>query len=210
MRKKRGQNQGSVYQRGSDRRWVAQITIQKKHSMKYFYSQTEADAWLKQALLKISQGIPLRGTEMSLSVYFASWLEIISLALKPKTWIQYKQVVNKHILPGLGHFSIQGLRPDQIQAFYRWKQQEGASARTLSLINCILHHAMEYALTNGIIFRNPVHELLKPRLQYHEQKVLNLEQVRVFLQACKETRWEALFCLAVTTGMREGELLGLK
>jgi hypothetical protein len=72
MRKKRRQNQGSVYQRGSDRRWVAQITIQKKHSMKYFYSQTEADAWLKQALLKISQGIPLGGTEMSLSVYFAS------------------------------------------------------------------------------------------------------------------------------------------
>jgi integrase len=210
MRKKRGQNQGSIYQRGSDRRWVAQITIQKKHSMKYFYSQTEADAWLKQALLKISQGIPLGGTEMSLSVYFASWLEIISLALRPKTWIQYQQVVNKHILPGLGHFSIQELRPDQIQAFYRWKQQDGASARTLSLINCILHHAMEYAVTNGFIFRNPVHDLLKPRLQYHEQKVLNLEQVRVFLQACKETRWEALFCLAVTTGMREGELLGLK
>ena len=133
--------------------------------MKYFCSQMEADAWLKQALLKISQGIPLMGTEVPLAVCFASWLAIISLALRPKTWIQYKQVINKHILPNPGHFSIQELRPDQIQAFYRWKQQEGTSARTLFLINCILHRALEYAVTNGIIFRNPVHELVKPRLQ---------------------------------------------
>ena len=177
MHTKRRQNQGSVYRRSSDGRWVIQLTIQKKHTMKYFYSQIEADAWLKQALLKLSQGIPLRGTEVPLAVYFASWLEIISLALRPKTWIQYQQVVNKHILPSLGHFYVQELRPDQIQTFYRSKQQEGASHRTLSLINCILHHAMEYAVTNGIIFRNPVNEELKPKLQYHEQKVLNLEQV---------------------------------
>lgn len=210
MHKKRGQNQGSVYQRGSDGRWVAQLTIHKKHTTKYFYSQIEADAWLKQALLKISQGIPLKGNNMSLTVYLASWLEMISLALRPKTWNQYKQVINKHIVPCLGHISIQELRSDQIQACYRQKQQDGTSTRTLSLINCILHHAMEYAVKNGIIFRNPVNEELKPRLQYHEQKVLNIDQVRLFLQACKGTHWEALFCLAITTGMREGELLGLK
>ena len=180
MCKKRGQNQSSVYQRGSDRRWVTQIIIQKKHSMKYFYSQTEADAWLKQALLKISQGIPLGGTEMSLSVYFASWLEIISLALRPKTWIRYQQVVNKHILPGLGHFSIQGLRPDQIQAFYRWKQQDGASARTLSLINCILHHAMEYAVANGFIFRIYSRGRREWEGRFPDQFLNSLESIEAF------------------------------
>lgn len=142
--------------------------------------------------------------------FLASWLEIISLALRPKTWIQYKQVVNKHILPNLGQFFLQELRPDRIQAFYRQKKQDGASARRIALINCILHHALGYAVSNGILFRNPVNEELKPRLPYPEQKVFNLDQVRVFLQACKGNRWEALFSLAVTTGMREGELLGLK
>jgi hypothetical protein len=66
MRKKRGQNQGSVYQRSSDKRWVGQVTIQKKHHMKYFSSQPEAEAWLSQALLQIGQGMPLAGTRVSL------------------------------------------------------------------------------------------------------------------------------------------------
>ncbi len=51
---------------------------------------------------------------------------------------------------------------------------------------------------------------MKPRLPYHEQKVFNLPQVKVFLKGCQDTRLEALFCLAITTGIREGELLGLK
>ncbi len=210
MRKKRGQNQGSVYQRGSDGRWVAQVTIQKKHIMKYFYSQREAEAWLKQAILKISQGVPLEGTRMSVAVFLTSWLTIISLALKPRTQVQYEQVVHKHILPYLGHLSIQELRTDQVQTFYQRKQQDGTGTRTLTLINCILHHALDYAVSNGFILCNPVHGTMKPRPKYHEQKVLNLDQVRVFLHACQGTRWEALFCLAVTTGMREGEILGLK
>ena len=63
MRKKRGQNQGSVYQRSSDKRWVGQVTIQKKHHMKYFSSQPEAEAWVRQALLLIGQGLPLAGTQ---------------------------------------------------------------------------------------------------------------------------------------------------
>ena len=67
MRKKRGQNQGSVYQRGSDKRWVGQVTIQKKHHMRYFSTQPEAEAWVCQALLLIGQGLPLAGTRVSLA-----------------------------------------------------------------------------------------------------------------------------------------------
>jgi integrase len=210
MRKKRGQNHGSEYQRRSDERWVAQVTIQKKHRMKYFYSQCEAEAWLKQSILKISQVVPLEGSRMSVAVFLTSWLAIISLAVKPRTWVQYDQVVNKHILPYLGHLSIQELRSDQVQSFYQRKQQDGTGARTLSLINCILHNALDYAVSNGFILHNPVHGTMISRPKYHEQKVLNLDQVRVFLQSCQGTRWEALFCLAITTGMREGEILGLK
>ena len=67
MKNKRGQNQGSVYQRGSDKRWVGQITIQKKHHMKYFNSQSDAEAWLKQALLFVGQGLPLQGARITLA-----------------------------------------------------------------------------------------------------------------------------------------------
>jgi integrase len=210
MQKRRGQNQGSVYQRSSDKRWVGQITIQKKHRMKYFYSQSEAEAWLRQALLRIGQGMPIAGTPVSLVVYFTSWLENMAPSLRPKTWIQYEQVVNKHILPSLGHLSVQELKANQIQEFYRLKLQAGTGHRTLTLINCILHHALEDAVANGFIFRNPVREIPKLRQPYHEQRVLRIDQVKEFLQVCRGTRWEAIFCLAITTGMRVGELLGLR
>jgi integrase len=210
MRKKRGQNQGSIYQRSSDKRWVGQVTIQKKHYMKYFSSQLEAEAWLSQALLLIGQGLPLAGTRASLAVYFSSWLERISPSLRPKTQIQYAQVVSKHILPSLGHLSMQELKADQIQELYRSKRQAGCGHRTLTLINGILYHALEDAVSNGLIFRNPVRQIPKLRQPYHEQKVLSLDQVKVFLHVCRGTRWDALFCLAITTGMRAGELLGLR
>jgi integrase len=210
MRKKREQNQGSVYQRGSDKRWVAQVTIQGKHHMKYFSSQPEAEDWLNQTILQIRQGIPIAGTRVVLAAYFSSWLEIMSLSLRPKTWIHYRQVVTKHILPILGNIFLQELQPYHIQALYQLKQREGVGNRTLILINCILHNALEHAVKMEIIFRNPVKEIPKPRLHYHEQKVLDVNQVKMLLLACKGTRWEALFCLAITTGMREGELLGLK
>jgi integrase len=122
MRKKREQNQGSVYQRGSDKRWVAQVTIQGKHHMKYFSSQPEAEDWLNQTILQIRQGIPIAGTRVVLAAYFSSWLEIMSLSLRPKTWIHYRQVVTKHILPGLGNIFLQELQPDHIQAFYQLKR----------------------------------------------------------------------------------------
>jgi hypothetical protein len=132
MRKKRGQNQGSVYQRSSDKRWVGQVTIQKKHHVKYFYSQPEAEAWLSQALLLIGQGLPLAGTRVSLATYFTSWLERLSPSLRPKTQIQYEQVVHKHILPSLGHLSMQELKADHIQELYRLKRQAGCGQRTLT------------------------------------------------------------------------------
>jgi integrase len=210
MQKRRGQNQGLVYQRSSDKRWVGQVTIQKKHRMKHFYSQSEAEAWLRQALLRIGQGMPIVGTPVSLVVCFTAWLERMAPSLRPKTWIQYEQVVNKHVLPRLDHLSVQELKANQIQEFYRLKLQAGTGHRTLTLINCILHHALEDAVANGFIFRNPVREIPKLRKPYHEQKGLSLDQVKVFLQVCRGTRWEAIFCLAITTGMRVGELLGLR
>lgn len=90
------------------------------------------------------------------------------------------------------------------------KRQAGCGHRTLSLINGILYHALEDAVAYGLIFRNPVWQIPKLRQPYHEQKVLSLDQVKVFLQVCQGTRWEALFCLAITSGMRAGELLGLR
>jgi len=210
MKPKRGHRSGSVYQRSSDQRWVAQVTLAGHHQMAYFHSQAEAQRWLSFALLQIHQKKSISTTQLPLSVYLETWLEQMALGLRLKTLIQYRQVITHHILPELGDLLIQELRPAQIQSFYQLKAQAGMNPRLLQLVNCLLHHALEDATRSSLIPVNPVQSTLKPKRSYVERKVLQPSQVQQLLKACQGTRWEALFSLAVTTGMREGELLGLK
>jgi integrase len=89
--------------------------------------------------------------------------------------MQYEQVVNKHILPNLGHLTVQELKADQIEEFYRMKRQAGTGHWTLKLINGVLHHGFKDAVSQGITFHNPVRPIPKFRQPYHEQKVLNID-----------------------------------
>ncbi len=79
MNLKRGQNQGSIYQRRSDQRWVAQVTDAGKHKLAYFHSQAEAQRWLTFALRQIRLKRPISTRQTLLGVYFEFWLEHMSL-----------------------------------------------------------------------------------------------------------------------------------
>ena len=109
MNVKRGQNQGSVYQRGSDQRWVAQVTESGKHKLAYFYSQTEAHRWLAFALLQMRLKQPISTHQTPLAIYLETWVERMALTLRPKTLWQYRQIIQYHLPPELGNVSIQEL-----------------------------------------------------------------------------------------------------
>ena len=210
MNPKRGQNQGSVYQRGSDQRWVAQVTNAGKHKLAYFHSLEEAQRWLAFALLQGHLKRPLSTRQTPIGVYFETWLDHLAPTLRPKTLLQYRQIIQQHLLPGLGNVSIQDLSAEQIQSFYDRKVKAGTSQRILQMVNSLLHHALEDAVLSGVVLANPVKGTLKIRRSYQERSVLSPSQVQQLIEGCHETRWEALICLAVTTGMREGEIMGLK
>jgi integrase len=210
MNLKRGQNQGSIYQRSSDQRWVAQVTDAGKHKLAYFHSQAEAQRWLTFALVQIRLNRPISTRQTPLSVYFEFWLEHMALTLRPKTLLQYRQTIQNHLLPGLGNVSIQELSTEQLQSFYTLKAKTGTSQRTMQLINSILHHALEDAVQSGLVLVNPVKGTLKMRRNSQERIVLDPLQVQQLIEASQGSRWGVLICLAVTTGMREGEIMGLK
>lgn len=130
--------------------------------------------------------------------------------LRPKTWKQYSQVVHQHIIPHLGMIKLKDLRPDRIQSFYSVNLEAVTSERTLQLIHDILHSALTQALKWSLITRNPSNAVDKPKLRRKEMKVLDADQVRALLNAAGGDRLEALYHLAVTTGLRQGELLGLR
>ncbi|MBT3320753.1 MAG: site-specific integrase [Anaerolineae bacterium] len=165
---------------------------------------------MKEINSQIDQGLTFSAARLSVAEYLSEWTKNIELTLRPKTWIQYKQVVRDHLLPYLGKIKLKDLRPDQVQSLYSRKLEEGKSIRTVRLTHAVLRRAMNQAVMWGLIGRNPVLAVKPPKQQKKEMKYLTEAQVKVLLGAVDETRYSALYYLAVTTGLRQGELLGLK
>ena len=115
-----------------------------------------------------------------------------------------------HINPFLGNIKLKDLRPDQIQSFYNAKLQSGTSKRSVRVIHAVLHRALKQAVMWGLLGRNPSDAIILPKYKPREMQVLNQEQVHIFVSATSKSRFSMLYWLAVSTGLRQGELLGLK
>jgi len=209
MAKKRGQGEGSIYKR-KDGLWAAQMTVQGKHVSKYFKSQVECREWLRKMRTQVENGLTLSGAQISVSVFLNEWLVLIENSVRPKTIDQYKKMIRLHINPGLGMVKMKDLNPRQIQALYSKKLESGMSPRTVVLIHAVLRRALDQALKSGMIGINPCLAVVRPKFKRKEMKTLSDSQVRTLLSFVEGGRFEVLFWLAVTTGLRQGELLGLK
>jgi len=209
MPRKRGHGEGSMYKRKNGL-WSAQISVQGKRVTNYFKTQREGLDWLQQMRNQIRAGLTFTGAQLPLREFLSQWLGSIRESVKGKTLHQYGQIVRDHIAPRLGNIKLKDLRPDQIQALYNEKLDSGISARTVILIHAVLHKALKHALKQGVIGRNPTDAVNRPKFRRKEMLTLSDSQVRTLLLVVKDTRFEALFWIAVSTGLRQGELLGLR
>jgi len=208
---KRGHGEGTIYQR-KDGRWVASITLENRRR-KTFYSKTrkEVQEKLRVALNEQKQGILSTGPQQTMKQFLEQWLEEVHKpSIRIGTYKGYRGYLDKHILPALGHIPIQKLTPQHIQAFYSRKQQEGLSAKSVNNIHGMLHKALDHAVRWGLAPRNVCDAVSLPKQSRHETQPLTEKQARQLLVAARGHSLEGLLTLAVTTGMRSGELLALK
>lgn len=209
MAKKRGQNEGGLTER-PDGTQMAQFTIEGKRKTKYFKTKKEAKNWLIEMQNKVKTGYSLSSTKITLNEFLSEYLNSIQTTIRPKTIIQYRRIVNNHINPFLGNYKLDELKPHHIQNFYNSKLEKGTSERTVILIHAVLHKALRQAVLWGILGWNPSDAVIKPKKKKTEIKVLNDVQVRNLLLVAKGSSIEVLIHTAITTGLRFGELLGLK
>ena len=121
-------------------------------------------------------------------------------------------VVRSHLIPALGHVKVKALTPAYVQGLYSSKLDSGLSPRTVQLIHTTLHKALKQAVRWGLVPRNVTEAVQAPRPAKNtkrEMHPLTAGQARDLLEAVRGDRLEALYVLAITTGLREGELLGL-
>jgi integrase len=208
---KRGHGEGSIYRR-KDGRWTAEISLEGRKS-KFLYGKTrkEVQEKLKTALYEQQQGMLVTGPQQKVGQFLSHWLEDVhKQSIRPRTYERYEEIVRLHLVPEIGHHHIQKLSPQNLQAFYKKKLEDGLSATTVISFHNLLHKALETAVRGNLLARNPCDLVSPPRRKHFEIQPLSIQQIRQFLAVTRGHRQEARFILALATGMRRGELLGLK
>ena len=209
MAKKRGNSEGTIYKR-SNGSWSVQVTLEGRRLSRLLRLQRECQAWLKNMRGQIDDGMTLASTKISLGEFLESWMKSTKTSKARSTWRHYEHLINRYINPNLAKIKVQNLRPENIQAFYNRLYDDRVGIHTIRKIHITIHSALQQAVKTGMIGRNPASFAKPPKEPASEMAILNESQVSQLLVAAHSHRWEALFHLAVISGMRQMELLGLK
>src|SRR5215208_8011183 len=211
---RRGNGEGSIYRR-KDGRWVGQYLVYTPEGPKYRYlygktRQVVAEK-LTKAMAQRDSGLAFETGKLTVAEYMNKWLtESARYRLRPKTYKDYSGLTRLHIVPALGHIRLKKLTPLHVQSFYGSKLESGSSKRTVEYIHTVLHAALKQAVRWELVARNVTDSVDPPRPEKEERPTFDLERARLFLEAARGDRFEALYLLAIQTGMRRGELLGLR
>jgi len=132
-------------------------------------------------------------------------------AVRQSTFDRYEIAIRVHIKPVLGRLKLTKLAPSHLVGFYQDKLAAEVAPARVNKLHVALHKALDQAVKWHMIPRNIAEVVKAPRPSPEEIRPLNREQAKTLLEVAREEdRFEALYMLAVTTGLRQGELLGLK
>ena len=209
---------GQIIARG-DRRWLIRVYLgrnQETNKRKY-HNRTiddpmrEAQAYLTRRLRERDLGRDLEGAKITLNEYLDRWLETaVKPRVREKTCQDYEGMLRRYVRPSLGERLLMALRPLDLQTTYQQMMQRGLSARTIRYTHAVLRTAMRQAVSWRLLLECPADGVKLPLQPRPEMQALTVEQVRVFLQAALATPHGPALAVAVATGMRPSEYLGLK
>jgi len=220
----RGDGEGTIYKR-KDGRWCGQITVGTNPQTgrpirKTFYGDKRKDVARKMTKLKqkLFEGSYIKQSEIKLGDWLTRWNEGRKSQLAYNTYRAYKVWIEKHIKPKLGEVKLRELKARQIQDLLNkkldgesGKDNKGLSVNSVKHIYATIHTALNQAVKEQLINRN-VADSVKPPKKQEEKKLQTWtkEEVKKFLAQAKDHKYYIIYFLAVNTGMRRGELLGLK
>ena len=198
-----------------DGRFMARITVQtpggKKRKSIYGRKYGEVKKKRDLALGDAARGVVFDDQNMTVGEYLDRWLrDVVRGSVRESTFDRDSYLVRVHIKPALGRAKLKKLTGLDVQALYRDRLDAGLSPATVAKVHAVLHKALAQAVGWDLVPRNPARAAKAPRPAPGEMRPLSREEARKLLDAARGDRFEALYALAVTAGMRRGELLGLR
>jgi integrase len=213
MSKRRGRHEGTIFER-KDGRWTGALDLgweQGRRQRKWLYGATRAEVRekLTRALGEVQRGGFVDADErVTVGAYLDRWLA--TLSVRRKTARSYGQFVALHLKPALGRIRLTKLTPTHLRTLLAEKEQEGLSARTVTLMRDVLRIALNQAVTDGAVPRNVATLVKRPKPTRRQGPILTAEQASVFLTRIQGTRLAPVITIGVALGLRLGEVLGLQ
>jgi integrase len=195
------------------------VTHKRRQRKKTFGTKREAQAALADWQVEIGKGLAVDRSRQTVGEYLDYWLEAVAQhRVRPTTFASYGQIVRNRIVPALGTVPLQQLAPAQVQALYGRLLESGRvdgrgpklSPRSVRYTHAVLRMALEDAVHLGLVSRNVCDAATPPRAVRPPIKYWDTADAQRFLDVTREDHLRALWVLALHTGLRRGELLGLR
>ncbi len=189
------------------------ITGKRRQKLLTARTEKEADLLAAQMLVSIANGgfAEADAKKLTVSEYLSGWLTYVEQTLRPSSFRRYSDVMQRHVIPIIGRVNLAKLTPLQVQNLYNDRLTKGKlSPTSVALIHNILHRALKQAVRWGLLTRNVTEAVEPPREVTPEYITWSESQVVAFLAVADADELGALWRLALLTGMRRGEVLGLR
>jgi len=177
----------------------------------YGRSREQVRRLLAEALAARESGTLTHARGMSVGSFMDLWLaEVAKPSVRPWTFKGYEVHVRLHLKPSLGRLALDRLEPAHIQRLFNEKLKSGLSPKSVRYIRGTLRTALNQAVRWGYILRNPAAMVDGPRVESYEIQPFSTSEARTFLESARGDRLRALYSVALTMGLRQGEALGLR
>jgi integrase len=210
---KRANGEGSVRLR-PDGRWEGRYSVQvggawKRRSV-FARTKLEASTKLRERLTARDDGLQTAPARETVDRYLLTWVSGVRASVRPRTADSYEQIVRDHLAPAFARVPLTRLTPQLVQRTYRDLNDRGLSPKTIANAHGVLHKALEQAFRWRLLSSNVADLVDPPRVPRQQMMALSSAQARHVLAVAVDDPLEAMWRLAITCGLRQGELLALR
>ncbi len=212
---KRANGEGSIFKR-ADGTWSGELSYRDddgRSKRRTVYGGTQVEVRRKHDDLRdrLAAGAPLKDATMSLAAWLDDWTTkaLPASDRKQATVDLYANIARKHLVPALGSRALDRLRPSDVEALIVAKREAGLAPSTVRTIYTVLRAALDVAVRDGLLRKNPAVVVKRPAVDRKDAAYLTADQAQRLLEAITGDRLEPLFRLMLATGLRRGEALAL-
>jgi integrase len=209
MAGKRGNNEGSIAQR-KDGRWEARVSLPNgKRKSIYGKKYEDVRKQMNQVIRDAEEGVLPVDERQTVQQYLTSWLDIRKHRVDASSIARYRRYL-KAAIDAFGSTTLAKLKPQQIQKLYAELLDKGWAASTVESLHKTLSSAYKDAVKMGAVQKSIMRQVVAPRPIEKEMQVLNPEQAKQLLAGAQGERFEAVYAVVLSTGLRAGEVFALQ